>query len=433
MSEYTRITVSGRHSRADLVVPDSESVASLLPEILTLLEEPHDSSASPIILTTLLGEQLDPTLSLSEQSIRHGTILNITTLDEAPPPPEVADVTDVAGDSTSSSALLWNSAWVVGLSSIGAFPLGLFTTSATISSLGLWTSAVGLALILFAGIITARFKLSGVATVLGSSALGAAWPLLHELIPALPLTGLILAYFATACGIVAILAGLGFGRGSMAVGATAGLLLALTWLLLPLTGMTINAAAGCVSLLGLIGIGLVPGIAMNVAGLTGLDDRIIGGEPVSRSLAVRSVTDAHNALTWAMVALSLPTCAAGVVLVLQPDVWGRATGLLTAVILLLRSRLLPLATERLAPLAGGGIVWLSFVFFAEGSFTDLIRVFIGVVAIVVLGVVTVYPATNYQVAQYRRLSSLGEAISVIAIVPVFLAFLGIFDDLAAAF
>ena len=97
MSDYTRLTVQGTLNRADLVLPSDEPLAGLLPEMLTLLHEPAEQ-ARPLSLVTVLGEQLVTSLSLAEQNVRQGSIVRLVRLDEAPPPPEVADITQLAGE-----------------------------------------------------------------------------------------------------------------------------------------------------------------------------------------------------------------------------------------------------------------------------------------------------------------------------------------------
>ena len=88
MTDYTRLTIRGTANAADLVLPSDEPLAAMLPDVLSLLDEPA-ASARPLTLVTVLGEQLNTALSLDEQDVRQGAIVALVRLDEAPPPPEV--------------------------------------------------------------------------------------------------------------------------------------------------------------------------------------------------------------------------------------------------------------------------------------------------------------------------------------------------------
>ena len=112
MTDYTRLTIRGTANAADLVLPSDEPLAAMLPDVLSLLDEPA-ASARPLTLVTVLGEQLNTALSLDEQDVRQGAIVALVRLDEAPPPPEVADITQLAGESIGERADRWRREWAV--------------------------------------------------------------------------------------------------------------------------------------------------------------------------------------------------------------------------------------------------------------------------------------------------------------------------------
>ena len=87
MTDYTRVTIQGEGRKADLVLPDDEPIAAVLPDVLSLLDESTERSARPVVLMTTVGEQLSPSLTLAEQDVEHGSILRLVRVDEAPPPP----------------------------------------------------------------------------------------------------------------------------------------------------------------------------------------------------------------------------------------------------------------------------------------------------------------------------------------------------------
>src|SRR6187200_3182087 len=108
MVEFTRLTVIGSARKADLVVPNDEAVAGLMPRFMELLDEPTGSIVRPLTLVRATGEQLDVALSIADQEISDGELLRLVRSDDAPPPPEVADVTDVLGESMRDRAGLWS-------------------------------------------------------------------------------------------------------------------------------------------------------------------------------------------------------------------------------------------------------------------------------------------------------------------------------------
>ena len=59
MTEFTRLTVIGSARKADLVVPNDEAVAGLMPRLMDLLDEPTGSVVRPLTLVRSTGEQLD--------------------------------------------------------------------------------------------------------------------------------------------------------------------------------------------------------------------------------------------------------------------------------------------------------------------------------------------------------------------------------------
>ena len=74
---------------------------------MDLLGEPSGSVARPLTLVRVDGEQLDVALTAADQEVLDGELLRIVRADDAPPPPEVADVTDVLGESLRDRAGLW--------------------------------------------------------------------------------------------------------------------------------------------------------------------------------------------------------------------------------------------------------------------------------------------------------------------------------------
>ena len=108
MTEFTRLTVIGSARKADLVVPNDEALAGLMPRLMDLLDEPTGTVVRPLTLVRSTGEQLDAALTIADQQVSDGELLRLIRSDDAPPPPEVADVTDVLGESLRDRAGLWS-------------------------------------------------------------------------------------------------------------------------------------------------------------------------------------------------------------------------------------------------------------------------------------------------------------------------------------
>ncbi len=79
-----------------------------MPRLMELLDEPAGSVVRPLTLVRPTGEQLDVGLTIADQQVSDGELLRLVRSDDAPPPPEVADVTDVLGDSMRDRAGLWS-------------------------------------------------------------------------------------------------------------------------------------------------------------------------------------------------------------------------------------------------------------------------------------------------------------------------------------
>ena len=171
-ARFTRLTVVGTTSRCDLVVPSDEPVATVLPRLLELLREPRRPSCTLIRST---GEALDVGRSVAEQQVGDGEVLRLVSADAAPPPPEVADVTDVLGEELAGRRDLWSTrsrqvTGAVALGSVGALLAVLGPDPRPVVVLA------GAAALVLAAAVLGRWVATGLATALTSPALGAIVP-----------------------------------------------------------------------------------------------------------------------------------------------------------------------------------------------------------------------------------------------------------------
>ncbi|BDZ50316.1 hypothetical protein GCM10025867_25570 [Frondihabitans sucicola] len=379
MTDFTRLTIVGSLKRATIVVPSDESVGALIPRLMELLDEQVASVARPLTLVRLTGEQLDATLSAAEQTVSDGEILRLLRLDEAPPPPEVSDVTDAVSESLSSRAGLWSAEHrqVLGAGAIGALLLVASFQVLRAPSLG----ALPIVVWAVASLAGLGFALAGrraVARVLLGVGLGCALPVgvwLQQPLFSLVLSdrGSIVAtkeqfvasrleYDISTWSVVVISAllvawlslflVLGLGRRSRpaALGSGVGVIgsvLALALGLGFIAGhLAIAEAAAIVSVVAVIGVGLVPWYAMSASGLTGLDDQVMTGRLADRDGVLSTVADAYRTLTWTTFAVAVTLCAALFGTTLTTDPWILGLGAVVALITTLRTRAFPWQHKR---------------------------------------------------------------------------------------
>lgn len=240
------------------------------------------------------------------------------------------------------------------------------------------------------------------------------------------------AWLGGAAALVALVALLGYHDRGLALGGACAALLVGLWAGLGAFGLPLQHSAGMVAVIGAIGVGLLPGVAMAASGLTGLDDRVIEGAVVPRPDAVQAVAATHRGLTWACIAFGLITAAAGFVLATGTDPWGLGLAASIAVVLLLRTRVLPLAPQRLA-LFGAGLVILTGLALTGLRLAPLwtLAALVAVAALAV-GVIGLRLSDNVR-ARLARLGNLLELLAVVATVPLLLGLMGLFHDLLAAF
>lgn len=435
MTEYTRVTIQGTARKADLVLPDDEPVAAVLPEVLSLLDERTERSSRPVVLMTTVGEQLSSSLTLAEQEVRHGTLLRLVHLDEAPAPPEVADVTDVMADAVSSRPDSWRPVWGVLAAALAALVLGLSTTPVVVAAglvpARLWPAV---AVVLLGAVLLGRRGRTGPAVVLTALAAGAALTLAADVAQRLGMTApgtTPLLWVGLVAVLVSTVAVLGFRAVPLALGGVVAGVLTGGAAVMHVAGMAPEHVAAVVACAGALALGVVPGLAMTMSGLSGLDDRVVEGRLVARADVEGAVTGTHRALTAATVAAVAPTAISTWALAGTDDVFARGVAAAVGVILLLRTQVLPLAPQRLALLAGGAVTLIALMLSgALGTGTLLLAAAAVLVALLVLTGTS--PSENVR-ARLRRFAGVVELVAVVALVPLLLALLGVFGDLVETF
>lgn len=432
---WTRLEVHGSARRAAVVVPDDEPVAGLLPDLLGLLDEDRAAGAHPLALVTVLGEQVDPERSLAEQGVSQGSVLRVVRVDQAPPSPEVADVTDVVAGALAERADRWRPAWSVGVAAAVAGVAGWLSADAA-SAADMETpwlvAAVAVVAVLAAAVARLGARAAGV--VLGSGAGGSVVGLAPMISVwwgvEVPGASTLVALVGAGV-VVAVVVGLGLGHLGAGVGPAVGAVLAcMAMLLAPAAGA--SGAVGVSALACVLVLGLLPGVAMTLSGLSGLDDRVVAGGRPARAAVRGAVDETYRALTSSVVATAAVAGATAWQLAGSDDRWAQVLAWVVAVLVALRARVLPLVPQRLALWAAAlavGLAWSTARVEVSGGLIALAAAGVVVLAAVVATVRLPEPVA----ARARRLASVLELFAVVATVPLLLAQLGVFAGLVETF
>lgn len=453
---YTRLTVIGTERKAELALPNGEPVGALLPHVLELLEE-KPRGGDVLTLTTLTGASLDFDASLEEQGVRPGAMLRVTTADDAPQAPEVIDITDAITEAGASRRDAWTEAHTRVTLAVAA---GAAAAGATMWAMGAfalpaqWMLA-GVALLAALGAGLARSGQGVAAVAIASAALGAAVPaafgLAAEIVPGggggagagvgaeagagvagamLPNSVLVAAM--AAWFVLGLVWGVGFQRSSARYGAAVGLLASSILFFLGLAGFDRGGVAVVASVLSVAALGLLPGAALSLSGLTSYDDRIMRGERASTRDVRAAIAESFAQLTWTVIAVSVVALLSLSELLLSTDAWRQGLAAALAVVALLRMRTFPLASPRIALLVAvvvPAVLWLLSTTLVGAGEKALIA---GIVALVAVAAAAWRPS-EVVAAKLRRWADIVELLVVLTVVPLALGSFGIFADLLEAF
>jgi type VII secretion integral membrane protein EccD len=449
VTDYTRVTIVGSTRRATLVVPNDEAVGALIPHLMELLGEKTATVARPLALVRLTGEQLDVTQSAADQAIADGELLHLLRLDEAPPPPEVSDVTDAVSETLGDRGGLWSSRFRMATAATAIGVLSLAAAQVCLAATTPWLAALPAAFWLFcvlAGLASGLARLAWPATAFLGAALGLSLPTAEIVAVAMRGTAafgftvldanavsfticLLLIAMWIALGLVA-----GVGRGirpallAAAVGTLGGVLGAVLLLL----GVPVTQASAVIATLAVIGCGLIPWYAMSASGLTGLDDQVMTGRLARRSDVLSTVGDAYRTLTWSTFAVAGVLTVSLIGLVISNNLWAVGLGGAIVVITSLRTRAFPLAAQVIALWAATLIAVLVGVLWQLGNAPAIAATVFGLLALVVAIIAGMRPA-RHQRASLRRAGNVIESLAVIALIPLLIGTFDVYSQLLGAF
>ena len=437
MSRFTRLTMVGSVRRAEVVVPSDEGFAAMLPQLLDLLGETSDLRPQAVALVRVTGDQVDLALDCADQDLADGEVLRVVRAADAPPPPEVVDVTDATAEELASRSGRWTAdtrqavaATVAALAAAVTALIGVGTIADGPAALVLCGTALG-SLVIGAALGRAGHRYAGL--VLTTVTVGLALPIALTVarlgrisLPDAGRVGLLVAWLALGIGI-----GLGRRHRGALVGAVLGITLTGLPLLLGLT-MPVHEVDALVAAVAVVACGLLPWYAMATSGLTGLDDAVLDGAVPQRTRVRATLDEAYRALTWSTlaVALTLTLATSGLVSGSGP---AAVLGLVVVAIVALRTRTLPLCWQGVALWTA---VVVPLVVLLLGQFGDTkpaLAAAIAASAGVVMAVTAGLDLSGQQRARLRRLGDLVELLCVLAVLPLTLAVFGVFSDLLGTF
>lgn len=438
---YTRLTILGSQRKADIVLPGDEPVGSLVPQILDVLGE-GVRGGQAIALTTLDGTALELGKSLGEQDIGHGALVRLTALDDAPQAPDVMDVTDAVADAMAGHRGQWTPlASTVTCALLAGTACGLASWTLLRADRGVLGSVLiaCLALTIIAT-LSARRDRPAAATAAATAAAGGFLPwseaALQRLAPPLVQAFPMSQPLVTSCLlwiVIALVLGAGRGKRSAVAAAIIGVLCASIVLVLVAIGtdqrgiITI-AAAVCMAALGLL-----PGLALSMSGLTGFDDRVIGGERIARRDVGDAIGDAFDALSWTTLAIAIPAAAMLMLLARSQELWQLGLAAAIAIVIALRARVLPLIVQRALLLIVAVvpvITWLLTPTPLAGAEVQALTAAAGAALAIAIASLRF---NELAAARLRRAADVAELFAVLAVVPVLLGALGIYADLYEVF
>jgi ESX secretion system protein EccD len=452
-----RLTVATAHRRLDIALPEHVRVAELLPYLLRHAGEGSADAGEQHggwALRRVNGTTLDSTRPLAAQGVRDGEVLHLVPRRTDWPEPAYDDIVEVIASGSRRAGRSW-----------GRAATRRFAVAATAAVLGFglievllsgppWAGPGGVALgfaavALLTGVLIARAMSDASAgAVIGAA--GMAYAALGGLLVTAPevslyhvgaaqvLLGSAALFAAAVLGYLGIAALNRLFVAGMAVG-----LLGMVAAVLCLLSMSpVGASAVALTL----AVGLLPGYPLMAVWLGRLPipalperpEEMLAARPVpARSDVFAAVTRSHELLTGLLLGAAMVSATAMVVLVLDRSATGLALTLVGGVALLLRARLFATAWQRI-PLVLSGMVGLGLIAAAvvapvprSGRPLVLLAV-TGVAAALVLAAGLAY-STRTPSPYLRRLADIADVLSIMALVPLAAAVVGLYHALQGLF
>ncbi len=445
----SRVTIIAAHRHLDVRLPSDEPIASLMPQILSLMmNEPTSTrtvtGASTAILmssvlTTSVGITLESSLTLRQAGISDGSMLYLRDERDVPAAPDVYDVPSFAAESTERLPALWaGQLRTVGLATVA----GLLMAAAGSSFVVLLRGAGNRDAAMIGIAIAAALMLLGatagrVRSVPGGLALIAAG------LATAGSTAFMVSPFATGALLLSAALVLAVVASGMATGkyipflSSAGLLLLLggLWAVLAFSTRDQPLSAGITGIVAIFALGVAPRLATVLTGLSGLDDDQRQGKRITRSTTLDAVHAAHATLTgWTLTAALVAGVAVVVVATAKNrPVWAVLLAVALLGALTFRGLALPLLAQRAGVyVAAAGACWGATQVFSLATKQPLWLAVAAALAVLVL-VASVIKVREQTAARLRVIASRLELLCVLATIPLVLGLSGAYTQLGQTF
>ena len=436
---YSRVTLIGDRRRADLVLPSTEPIGSLFPDILDILAETTTGNPRRLGIATATGNLLPADVSLAGAGVVDGAVLRLVAEDEIPPPPVVNDVTEETANDLQRHPGRWSPTSRRVLSvSVAAVVAGLVAVEVIIAAPApdAWRdliAAAGACWVLAVATRLARQPSVAVALAACGAVCGIGVGVVARAARDWTATDRL------GCGLIAVWVGVGLvgllvRRRGPAFGAALGLILTLGWLVLHGSALHPIEADGLIAVTSVVVLGLLPRWALNFSGLASLDDRRLAGDQVPRRALESSLLVAHTGLVWATVAVAANFALAGVNLADSDRPWGLGLAGAAVGVVLLRARGLPLIAEAVAVVAAGLVVagTLELDWLDGGRRLALPVLTTAAAGALVIASMALNPPDHVR-ARIRGIADRAEAVAVLALVPLVLGLFGVYGRLLHTF
>lgn len=370
MSGYCRVTVTGPEKWADLALPGTVSVATLMPQVVRVCSPAPDGlQAAAWSLTRVDGTPVPSGASLSEAGVLDGDVL-VLHRETAPERPSFVD--DVRGsveDRVDETAWLWKPATTLGLGLVLATlgPLLFALTMAVVRTapVDLAVAPLGLMVSLGALWFAGARSLPGVAHAVQAAACG--WGALTAALAVLAVSGappapVVLALFASSGALAAAAAGWALDNAMLPYLAGLSVVTGASVVLVAV-GLFVNGpmALRLLAVLLVLGIGALPRMALALGGLSGLDYEVRQvGQTDSERFETGLATSDRLLLGSLLGAVVVSVAAAALLASTGEGARDLTLAALVSLVLLLRSRLFDRVAHVL-PIRLGGVCGLAVV------------------------------------------------------------------------
>ncbi|MFE1081456.1 type VII secretion integral membrane protein EccD [Nocardiopsis alba] len=395
MGGYSRVTISGPQRWADLALPDTVPVASLMPTILGVcLPEDEGVEAADWVLTTAEDEAIPLEDSLDTVGVHDGDVLLLRREVASARPRYVDDVRGEVEDRVDEASGFWShsTTFSFGLLFAALVPLVVLVVMGWIRPSPVYpgVAALGTMMTVPLVVIARRRRLDAIAHILfvtvalWGAATGAL--LVHAIAPApqvqnMLLLGVVGALLSAAVAWAVDQEGLPCLAALSFISLSGGILAATAFFLDPQQGIR------ALALVMVLCVGGLPRLALVMGGLSSLDYQVVNSGEVETERFEDTLNNSDRLLLGVVLGAAISaTATVPLILLLAEGLPDRLLALAVSLVLILRSRLFA-RVRHVLPLRLGGVVGLVLVLLHLSQVVPSMAVWIPAIAL--LGGLTV--------------------------------------------